>query len=64
MAKLSERRIMQMRLSPEDVGRAVGLFIAAKCGEAIPHGGKIRMDYFFDKKTGSFVEARARLEVL
>ena len=55
---------MQMRMTPEDVGRAVGLFIAAKCGEPIPHGGKIRMDYFFDKKTGSFVEALARLEVL
>lgn len=53
-----------MRLSPEDVGRAVGLFIAAKCGEALPHGGKIRMDYFFDAKDGRFVEARARVEVL
>ena len=64
MAKLSERRIMQMRMTPEDVGKAVGLFIAAKCGESIPNGGKIRMDYFFDKKSGNFVEARARLEVL
>ena len=64
MATLANRRIMQMTLTPAEVGKACALYVAARCGEALPGKTKVRMDYWFDRDGRQFVGAKARVEVL
>ena len=53
-----------MKMTPEEVGKACALYVAARCKVAMPSGGKVRMDYYFDREGKAFAGARARVEVL
>ena len=64
MAALDRRRVMQMHMTPADVGNACALYVAAKCGVELPKGAKVRMDYWFDRQGKEFAGAKARVEVL
>ena len=63
MAALESPKILQMKMTPEEVGKACALYVAARCKVKMPAGGKVRMDYWFDRE-GEFVGAKARVEVL
>ena len=64
MAALTSPKILQMKMTPEEVGKACALYVAARCKVAMPSGGKVRMDYYFDRDGKVFAGARARVEVL
>jgi hypothetical protein len=64
MAEFEKPRIMQMRMTPAEVGKACALFLAARCGAKLPNGAKVRMDYYFDRNGKAFSGARARVEAL
>ena len=64
MAALASPKILQMKMTPEEVGKACALYVAARCKVAMPSGGKVRMDYYFDRDGKVFAGARARVEVL
>ena len=53
-----------MTLTPAEVGKACALYVAARCGEALPGKTKVRMDYYFDRSGKVFAGARARVETV
>ena len=64
MAALASPKILQMNLTPAEVGQACALFVAAKCGHKIETRTRVRMDYYFNRDGKSFAGARAKVEVL
>jgi hypothetical protein len=64
MAALANRRIMQMTLTPAEVGKACALYVAARCGEKLPGKTRVRMDYYFDPAGKVFAGARAKVETV
>ena len=64
MAAIDHRVVMQMQLTPQEVGKALGLYVAARCNRKLPNGAKVRVDYYFDRVGKSFAGAKARVEAL
>ena len=64
MATLANRRIMQMTLTPAEVGKACALYVAARCREELPGKTKVRMDYYFDQRGRVFSGARVKVETV
>jgi len=64
MAKTDHhRKVLEMRMTPSEVGRAVALYIAARCGKKIEGEIEITTHYYFDKVDSDFIGMDARVVI-
>jgi len=64
MAKTDHhRKVLEMRLTPSDVGRAVAMYILARCNEKYEGEIQITTNYYFDKVDSDFIGMDARVVI-